>query len=96
MGREIDAHQLALPVQTFDGAPAFSFRNRRRGYLYRLGTAEERGGCLALLLLVELAVAHQRIEEGIALAVLAEELLAADAEAVETATQRQGFRKPCG
>ena len=83
--------KLALTVQTFDGAPALSIRNRRRSYLYRLGTAKERGGCLVLLLLEELTVAHQRIEEGFALVVLAEELLAADAEAVETATQRQGF-----
>ena len=44
-----------------------------------------------LFLLEELTVAHQRIEEGFALVVLAEELLATDAETVETATQRQGF-----
>ena len=41
MGRKIDAHKLALTVQTFDGAPALCIRNRRRSYLYRLGTAKE-------------------------------------------------------
>ena len=41
MGRKIDAHKLALTVQTFDGTPALCIRNRRRSYLYRLGTAKE-------------------------------------------------------
>ena len=41
MGRKIDAHKLTLTVQTFDGTPALSIRNRRRSYLYRLGTAKE-------------------------------------------------------
>ena len=91
MSREIDAHELTLPVESLDGAPGFCFRNRRGGYLHRLYASEERGGCLALLLLVELAVSYERIQEGFALAVLAEVLLAADAEAVETATQSQAF-----
>ena len=91
MSREIDAHELTLPVEPLDGAPGFSFRYRRGGYLHRLYASEERGSCLALLLLVELTVSYERIQEGIALAVLAEVLLAADAEAVETATQSQTF-----
>ena len=54
MGREIDTHQLALPVQALDGTPSFHLRNRRSGNLYSFGSTKERCCRLLLLALEEL------------------------------------------
>ena len=91
MSGEIDAHEVALLVQALNVAPAdIGLGNRRRGYLNTIvETAEERVLHLLLLLLIELTIAHQRVEEHLALGVLGKKLLTANAERVEATTQCQ-------
>ena len=91
MSRNIDAHEVALLIQALDVAPALiGLGDGRCGYLNAVvETAEERVLGLLLLLLIELAVAHQRIEEDLALGISSEELLTTNTEGVETTAKSQ-------
>ena len=92
MGGEVDAHQLALLVQSLDVAPAvIGLGDGWCLNLYLVESAEERILCLHLLLLIGLPVAHDGLDEGLALGILCKEVFATDTEAVESATQRQHF-----
>ena len=90
MGREIDAHQVALAVQALDIAPGVALGDGRCGYLHHVAS-EERHLRLHLLGLEMLAEAHERVEEHLALDVGRQIALAGDAEAVEPAAEHQAL-----
>ena len=93
MCREIDTHEFTLLVQPFDIAPAdVVLRNGRCGDLYIVEGAEERVLGLCLLRLIQLSVAHQRIQERLALVVHGEIALTRNTEAVEATAQGQRLK----
>ena len=91
MSREINTHQVAFLVQSFDGAPSFGMRNGRCGYLYGVESSKERGDSLVLLALIKLTISYQGIEEHLVLVIDSKEVLAGYSETVEATTQRQAF-----
>ena len=92
MRRQIDAHKVALAVEFLDVAPRLGVGHGRRGNQHLVGIAEKRGLRLFLPCLIELAVAHEAFEES-GFAVGGEKCLARQSETVETAAQRQTFKR---
>ena len=93
MCREIDSHEVALLVQSFDVTPAFiGLWHRGNSNLHAVAKGpEERILHLSHLLLIELTIAHEDIQELFTLGIDGEIVLTTDAEAVETTAQRQRF-----
>ena len=90
MGREIDAHELALLVEFLDGRPPFRLGQGRMDHGHVVAPEEAQTG-IGLVHLVALAVAHEQVDEEFSLGVGGEELLAHDPESIEAATIGQAL-----